>query len=76
MIPCKNCIVLAICKGKISKGPNHYEDYIISITILMRDCSILNNYLRNKKDKNYYSIPRTHEVYQFLTGTTPNPKCL
>ena len=43
-LPCVNCILIPVCKNKCSICNN----YIISIFVLYKDCSLLSHYIERK----------------------------
>jgi hypothetical protein len=67
--PCYNCIVLAMCKGKVQHiTPNMNKSTIyISVTDLTDNCSLLDDYIRPRE--NYlYDIYNRRLAVHYLTG--------
>jgi hypothetical protein len=66
VIPCKNCIVLPICKQKFISFGSLPKSLVLEL--LFHKCSLLDGYLRSNVSHQFDD--RSEKTINFLTGKT------
>lgn len=66
-LPCKECIVMPMCKSRIHKNKLDLYNAWGTVVALSRTCPSLRKYI-NPDEPYHYSLKHRHDAVLFLTG--------
>ena len=67
MIPCKDCIVLPICKSKVGNYKEAYYNYTPTFIVLATRCSTLTKYITINWGGSFrFNKEKTDEIQKFF----------